>query len=411
MSVYRVRIEADKAAFPALLSNGNLAGDRRAGRRAPLGAVGGPLPQALLSVRAGGRRLSPASPDTFATRSGRTVQLRIYSEHANIDQCHHAMASLKKSMKWDEERYGLEYDLDLFQIVAVNDFNFGAMENKGLNIFNTSATLARADTATDADFVQRRAHHCPRIFPQLDRRPGDLPRLVPADAKEGLTVFRDQQFSADMHSAAVKRIGDVAFMRDAPVRGGCGAAGASDPPRPLHRDQQFLHRHGLPEGRRGHPHAPHPDRRGGLPGRRSGLYFERHDGQAVTCEDFVRGDGRRLGPRSRPVHALVRARPARPSSRSARSYDPARQALHAGDQPEHARDARPAGEAAVPHPDPHGPRSAPDGARAAAAARGRERTQGHRPRARAHRGDPALHLPRPRRRSRCPRCCAASRPR
>ena len=152
MSVYRVRIEADQAAYPALLSNGNLlaTGELPGGRHWAQWEDPFPKPAYLFALVAGNLA---CLEDEFVTRSGRTVQLRIYSEHANIDQCHHAMASLKKSMKWDEERYGLEYDLDLFQIVAVNDFNFGAMENKGLNIFNTSATLARRDTATDADFV------------------------------------------------------------------------------------------------------------------------------------------------------------------------------------------------------------------------------------------------------------------
>ena len=152
MSTYRVRIEADQAAFPALLSNGNLleTGELPGGRHWALWEDPFRKPSYLFALVAGDLA---CLADEFVTRSGRTVQLRIYSEQANIEQCHHAMASLKKSMKWDEERYGLEYDLDLFQIVAVNDFNFGAMENKGLNIFNTSATLAERDTATDADFV------------------------------------------------------------------------------------------------------------------------------------------------------------------------------------------------------------------------------------------------------------------
>ena len=132
--------------------------------------------------------------DTFVTRSGRTVQLRIYSEQANIDQCHHAMASLKKSMKWDEDRYGLEYDLDLFQIVAVNDFNFGAMENKGLNIFNTSATLARADTSTDFDFVNVERIIAHEYFHNWTGDRVTCRDWFQLTLKEGLTVFRDQQF-------------------------------------------------------------------------------------------------------------------------------------------------------------------------------------------------------------------------
>ena len=179
-----MRIEADQAAFPALLSNGNLleTGELPGGRHWALWEDPFPKPSYLFALVAGDLA---CLADEFVTRSGRTVQLRIYSEHANIEQCHHAMASLKKSMKWDEERYGLEYDLDLFQIVAVNDFNFGAMENKGLNIFNTSATLARSRHGHRRRLRQRRADHRPRIFPQLDRRPGHLPRLVPADLEGG----------------------------------------------------------------------------------------------------------------------------------------------------------------------------------------------------------------------------------
>src|SRR5919205_794474 len=213
MARYRVRIEADRASCPVLLSNGNLieAGEAAGGRHWALWEDPFPKPSYLFALVAGDLA---HIEDRFTTRSGREVTLRIYSEAANIDQCHHAMASLKKAMRWDEDTYGLEYDLDLFQIVAVNDFNFGAMENKGLNIFNTSATLAKRETTTDADFmsVERIVAH-----EYFHNWTGD--RVTCRDwfqltLKEGLTVFRDQQFSADMHSAAVKRISDVVLLRD-----------------------------------------------------------------------------------------------------------------------------------------------------------------------------------------------------
>ena len=199
MSVYRVRIEADEAAYPALLSNGNLleTGRLPGGRHWAQWEDPFPKPAYLFALVAGDLA---CLADEFVTRSGRTVQLRIYSEHASIDQCHHAMASLKKSMKWDEDRYGLEYDLDLFQIVAVSDFNFGAMENKGLNIFNTSATLARRDTATDADFVNVERIIAHEYFHNWTGDRVTCRDWFQLTLKEGLTVFRDQQFTADMHS-------------------------------------------------------------------------------------------------------------------------------------------------------------------------------------------------------------------
>ena len=184
------------------------AGDRASCRAAGTGRSGRTRSPSPPTCSRWSPAISPASPTSSSTRSGRTVQLRIYSEHANIDQCHHAMASLKKSMKWDEDRYGLEYDLDLFQIVAVSDFNFGAMENKGLNIFNTSATLARARHRDRLRLRQRRADHRPRVFPQLDRRPRHLPRLVPADAQgraDGLSrpaVHRRHAFRARSSGSA-----------------------------------------------------------------------------------------------------------------------------------------------------------------------------------------------------------------
>ena len=151
--------------------------------------------------------------DSFTTMSQREVALRIYVEPENIDKCQHAMDSLKKSMKWDEEVYGREYDLDIFMIVAVNDFNMGAMENKGLNIFNSSCVLAKAETATDAAHQRVEAVVAHEYFHNWSGNRVTCRDWFQLSLKEGFTVFRDAEFSADMHSRTVKRIEDVAYLR------------------------------------------------------------------------------------------------------------------------------------------------------------------------------------------------------
>ena len=324
MSVYRVRIEADEAAYPALLSNGNLleTGKLPGGRHWAQWEDPFPKPSYLFALVAGNLA---CLADEFVTRSGRTVQLRIYSEHANIGQCDHAMESLKKSMKWDEDRYGLEYDLDLFQIVAVSDFNFGAMENKGLNIFNTSATLARRDTATDFDFVNVERIIAHEYFHNWTGDRVTCRDWFQLTLKEGLTVFRDQQFTADMHSEAVKRIGDVAFIRDAQF-----AEDAGPLSHPIRPDRYIeinnfytgtVYQKGAEVIRMLHTMMGEEQFQDGMR-----LYFERFDGQAVTCEDFVRcmadASGRDLGQFMRwYAHAGT------PELTVHRAYDPARQAL------------------------------------------------------------------------------------
>ena len=324
MSVYRVRIEADEAAYPALLSNGNLLATGRlpGGRHWAQWEDPFPKPAYLFALVAGNLA---CLADEFVTRSGRTVQLRIYSEQANIDQCHHAMASLKKSMKWDEDRYGLEYDLDLFQIVAVSDFNFGAMENKGLNIFNTSATLARRDTATDFDFVNVERIIAHEYFHNWTGDRVTCRDWFQLTLKEGLTVFRDQQFTADMHSEAVKRIGDVAFIRDAQF-----AEDAGPLSHPIRPDRYIeinnfytgtVYQKGAEVIRMLHTMIGEERFQEGMR-----LYFERFDGQAVTCEDFVRcmedASGRDLGQFMRWY-----AQAGTPELTVRRAYDPDRQAL------------------------------------------------------------------------------------
>ncbi len=324
MSVYRVRIEADEAAYPALLSNGNLVGTGQlpGSRHWAQWEDPFPKPSYLFALVAGNLA---CLADEFVTRSGRTVQLRIYSEQANIDQCHHAMASLKKSMKWDEDRYGLEYDLDLFQIVAVSDFNFGAMENKGLNIFNTSATLARHDTATDFDFVNVERIIAHEYFHNWTGDRVTCRDWFQLTLKEGLTVFRDQQFSADMHSAAVRRIGDVAFIRDAQFAEDAGPL--SHPIRP----DRYIEINNFYTGTVYQKGAEVIRMLHTLIGEEAfqeamRLYFDRFDGQAVTCEDFVAcmadASGRDLGQFMRWY-----AQAGTPELAVRRQYDPARQAL------------------------------------------------------------------------------------
>jgi aminopeptidase N len=322
MSTYRVRIEADQA-YPALLSNGNPldSGELPGGRHWALWEDPFPKPSYLFALVAGDLA---CLADEFVTRSGRTVQLRIYSEHANIDQCHHAMASLKKAMRWDEDRYGLEYDLDLFQIVAVNDFNFGAMENKGLNIFNTSATLAKREIATDADFVNVERIIAHEYFHNWTGDRVTCRDWFQLTLKEGLTVFRDQQFTADMHSAGVKRIGDVASLRDTQFAEDAGPlAHPIRPDRYIEINNFYtgtVYQKGAEVVRMLHTLVGEEGFREGMD-----LYFARHDGQAVTCEDFVRAMADASG---RDLSRFMRwyAQAGTPELKVRRSYDPARQA-------------------------------------------------------------------------------------
>ena len=285
MSRFKVRIEADKTRFPVLLSNGNPvgSGDLPDGRHFALWHDPFPKPVYLFALVAGDLA---CLEDSFTTRSGRKVALRIYASAADIGQCDHAMASLKHSMKWDEDTYGLEYDLDLFMIVAVGDFNFGAMENKGLNIFNTSATLARRDTATDADFVSVERIIAHEYFHNWTGDRVTCRDWFQLTLKEGLTVFRDQQFTADRHSAAVKRISDVALLRDSQFTEDAGPLA-----HPIRPDQyveinnfytRTVYEKGAEVIRMIHTLIGPAAFRKGMD-----LYFERHDGQAVTCEDFV----------------------------------------------------------------------------------------------------------------------------
>ncbi|GAB5371200.1 hypothetical protein AAMO2058_001558900 [Amorphochlora amoebiformis] len=217
--------------------------------------------------------------------SGRKVQLNVFSEPDNIDALSHAMESLKKSMKWDEERFGLEYDLDVYHIVAVNDFNMGAMENKGLNIFNTALTLAKPDTATDNNYMRIEGVIGHEYFHNWSGNRVTCRDWFQLTLKEGLTVFRDQEFSGDMWSHAVNRIGEVRYLRGSQFQEDAGPM--SHPIRPesyIAMDNFYtatVYMKGAEVIRMYYTLlGPQLFRKG------MELYFNRHDGQAVTCDDF-----------------------------------------------------------------------------------------------------------------------------
>ena len=285
MSAYTVTLHADKAAFPVLLANGNpvAQGDEENNRHWAKWQDPFRKPAYLFAVVAG--KLDVLN-DTFQTASGRTVQLAIYVEPGKLDQCPHAMEALKKSMKWDEERFGLECDLDHYMIVAVGDFNMGAMENKGLNIFNTKYVLARADVATDVDFenIDRVVAH--EYFHNWTGNRVTCRDWFQLSLKEGLTVFRDQEFGADLHNRQTARIREVRGLRAAQFPEDAGPM--AHPIRP----ESFVEINNFYTAtvyEKGAEVIRMIQTLIGRDGFRKGMdeYFRRHDGQAVTCEDFV----------------------------------------------------------------------------------------------------------------------------
>ena len=285
MARYRVRLEADRAACPVLLANGNLVehGSLPAGRHFALWEDPFPKPSYLFALVAG--RLAKLA-DSFTTRSGRDVTLEIYAEPREIDKCAHAMASLKRAMRWDEDRFGLEYDLDRFMIVAVSDFNFGAMENKGLNIFNTKFVLARPETATDSDYLGVESVIAHEYFHNWTGNRVTCRDWFQLALKEGLTVFRDQEFTADLHSRAVKRIADVRRLRATQFVEDAGPLAHAVRPDSYLEINNFytatVYEKGAEVIRMLHTLIGEAAFRRGMR-----IYFERHDGQAVRCEDFV----------------------------------------------------------------------------------------------------------------------------
>ena len=286
MSAFTTTVVADQQKYPVLLSNGNpiATGSEGDGRHWATWEDPFKKPAYLFALVAGDLW---AVEDSFTTMSGREVALRIYVEPENIDKCQHAMNSLKKSMKWDEDVYGREYDLDIFMIVAVNDFNMGAMENKGLNIFNSSAVLARAETATDAAHQRVEAIVAHEYFHNWSGNRVTCRDWFQLSLKEGFTVFRDAEFSADMNSRTVKRIEDVAYLRTHQFAEDAGPMAHSVRPASYMEISNF---YTLTIYEKGSEVVRMIQTLVGAEGFRKGsdLYFERHDGQAVTCDDFVK---------------------------------------------------------------------------------------------------------------------------
>jgi aminopeptidase N len=286
LSRYRVRMTADKALYPVLLSNGNRedGGDLPDGRHWAEWHDPFPKPSYLFALVAGDLA---ANRGAFVTRSGRTVELGIWVRAGDLPRTGHAMASLKAAMKWDEEVYGREYDLDRFNIVAVADFNFGAMENKGLNVFNSRYILVDPETATDADYDAVAGVVAHEYFHNWSGNRVTCRDWFQLSLKEGFTVFRDQSFSADMGSPPVKRIEDVRALRAAQFPEDAGPLAHPVRPDTYIEIANFytatVYVKGAELIRMMHTLLGAEKFRAG-----ADLYFERHDGEAVTCEDFVR---------------------------------------------------------------------------------------------------------------------------
>jgi aminopeptidase N len=293
MTRYRVTLRADKVQFPVLLANGNLVGsaDLGDGRHAAVWDDPFAKPSYLFALVAGRFVLHE---DTWRSTSGREALLQVWVEPGNLDKTRHAMASLKKAIAWDEQRYGLELDLDRFMIVASNDFNLGAMENKGLNIFNAKYVLASPSVATDVDYANIESIVGHEYFHNWTGNRVTCRDWFQLSLKEGLTVFRDQEFSADMmgdaSSRAVKRIDDVRTLRSTQFPEDAGPM--AHPVRP-ETYQEIGNFYTATVYEKGAEVVRMLQTLVGVEGFRRGmdLYFKRHDGQAVTCDDFVAAIG------------------------------------------------------------------------------------------------------------------------
>ena len=296
MSRYRVTLRADKGQYPLLLSNGNLISSREldAGRHEAVWEDPHPKPSYLFAVVAGD---FACREQRVNTRSGREVLLQVYSDHGTQDKTEWAMDCLLRSLRWDEQRYGLELDLDRFMIVAARDFNMGAMENKGLNVFNSAYVLADPSTATDTAYRAIEAVIGHEYFHNWTGNRVTCRDWFQLSLKEGLTVFRDQEFSADMLASgldgaaaasarAVKRIDDVSTLRLAQFPEDSGPMAHPIRPESYQEIANFytatIYEKGAEVIRMQHTLL-------GREGFREGLeeYFRRHDGQAVTCDDFI----------------------------------------------------------------------------------------------------------------------------
>ncbi|KMV73606.1 aminopeptidase N [bacteria symbiont BFo2 of Frankliniella occidentalis] len=283
---FSTTIYADKQRYPYLLSNGNRidAGELDNGQHWITWQDPFPKPCYLFALVAGD---FDVLRDTFTTKSGRDVALEIFVDHGNLDRADWAMTSLKQSMKWDQERFNLEYDLDIFMIVAVDFFNMGAMENKGLNIFNSKYVLAKPETATDKDYLGIEAVIGHEYFHNWSGNRVTCRDWFQLSLKEGLTVFRDQEFSSDLGSRAVNRIDNVRVMRGAQF-----AEDASPMAHPIRPEQVMemnnfytltVYEKGSEVIRMIHTLLGEEKFQAGI-----ALYFQRHDGSAATCEDFVK---------------------------------------------------------------------------------------------------------------------------
>ena len=285
LSTYTVRMSGPKKDFPVLLSNGN---------RADMGEDGAthwaewhdpwPKPSYLFALVAGDL---VARSDSFTTMGGREVELNVWVREGDLDRTEHAMESLKRSMKWDEDTFGREYDLDLFNIVAVSDFNMGAMENKGLNVFNTKYVLADPETATDGDYDGIEGVIGHEYFHNWSGNRITCRDWFQLSLKEGFTVLRDQLFSQDMGSAPVKRIEDVRVLRGVQFPEDSGPLAHPIRPDSYREISNFytstVYNKGAEVIRMMRTMAGEEAFRRG-----TDLYFDRHDGEAATCEDFVK---------------------------------------------------------------------------------------------------------------------------
>ncbi|HEY9050611.1 MAG TPA: aminopeptidase N [Gammaproteobacteria bacterium] len=286
MAKFITTIVANKEKYPVLLSNGNPVDSGDLGKDMHYVTWEDPFnkPCYLFALVAG--RLECVE-DHFVTRSGREVVLRIYVEKHNLDKCDHAMRSLKKAMIWDEKKYGREYDLDIYMIVAVDDFNMGAMENKGLNVFNSKFVLAKQETATDTDFINIEGVIGHEYFHNWSGNRVTCRDWFQLTLKEGLTVFRDEQFTAEMNSETVKRIDDVNVLRTRQFAEDAGPMSHPIQPDSYVEINNFytvtVYNKGAEVIRMIHTLLGKDNFRKGMD-----LYFERHDGDAVTTEDFVK---------------------------------------------------------------------------------------------------------------------------
>ena len=285
MSKFTTTIVAGKDRYPALLSNGNLidSGDLDGNQHFATWQDPFPKPCYLFALVAGNL---VCKEDIYVTQSGRQVALKIYVQEHNIDKCKHAMRSLKKAMRWDETTFGLEYDLGIYMIVAVDDFNMGAMENKGLNIFNSKYVLARPETATDSDYSGIEGVIAHEYFHNWTGNRVTCRDWFQLSLKEGLTVFRDQEFTADMNSRPVKRIEDVRMLRSHQF-----PEDSSPMAHPV-RPQSYMEINNfytVTVYEKGAELVRMYQTLFGREGFRAGLrnYLQRHDGQAVTIDDFA----------------------------------------------------------------------------------------------------------------------------